>query len=122
MLRVADIAKLAYDGVAEKVAGVIHEGTLKRVMPGEYDPNTGKIEDETVTDLCRVIFDNERPVEDLFPAYVPGPTDQLVYIEGLTEMQPQEGDTLEAVGKSFAVTKVSDILHAGEFYSAIVTG
>lgn len=122
MLRVADIAKRAYDGVAGKIAGVIHEGTLKRVIPGEYDPNTGKIEDETVTDPCRVIFDNQAPVEDIFPGFVPGPKDQLAYIEGLTEMQPQEGDTLEAAGKSFSVTKVSDILHAGEFYSAIVTG
>lgn len=122
MLRVADIAKRAYDDVAGKIAGVIHEGTLKRVGEAVYDPVTGRYEATEETDSCRVIFDNERPVEDLFPAYVPGPKDQLAYIEGLTEMQPREGDTLEATGKSFAVTKVSDILHAGEFYSAIVTG
>lgn len=120
MLTVANIAKRAFDGVAGKVTDVIHEGTLKRVIPGEYDPNTGMVEDETVTDSCRAIFDNQQPLQDLFPDFVPGASDELVYLEGLTEMQPREGDSLETAGRTFAVIRTSDILRAQGLYSMIV--
>src|SRR5690554_2384662 len=120
MLRVADIAKRAYDGVAGKIAGVIHEATLIREGAPIYDPQTGQFTSSEETDSGRIVFDNAKPLTDAFPDFVPGPGDELAYVEGLTEMTPREGDRIEAADKAFAVKKVSDLLRAGAFYPVVV--
>lgn len=119
-LSVASIAKRAYDGVAGKVAGVIHEATLIREGEPTYNPETGQYVSSEETDTGRMIFDNATPLDDAFPDFVPGPGDELAYVEGLANMAPREGDRIEAADKAFAVKKVSDLLRAGAFYPVIV--
>lgn len=120
-LSVASIARRAYDGVAGKITGVIHEATLAQ-SSGEpvYDPETGQYTSSEVTETCRIVFDNATPLTDTFPDFVPGPGDELAYVEGLSALAPREGDRIEAAGKTFAVKKVSDLLRAGAFYPVIV--
>lgn len=119
-LSVASIAKRAYDGVAGKIAGVIHEATLIREGEPTYDPQTGQFTSSEETDTGRIVFDNAKPLTDVFPDFVPGPGDELAYVEGLHNMTPREGDRIEAVGRTFAVRQVSDLLRAGALYPIIV--
>lgn len=119
-LSVATIAKRAYDGVAGKITGVIHEATLKREGEPAYNPETGGYTSSEETEACRIVFDNATPLTDVFPDFVPGPGDELAYVEGLANMAPREGDRIEAADKAFAVKKVSDLLRAGAFYPVVV--
>jgi len=119
-LSVAQIAAKAMTAVAGRISGVIHDCTLSRVAEPVYDPSTGGLTSETVTETGRIVFDNERPAADIFPDYVPGPGEELAYIEGLVAMAPRESDSLEAAGKTFAILRVSDLLHSGGLYPVMV--
>lgn len=121
-MTVADIAAKALNGVAAKLSGVVHACVVSRETDGVFDPETGTFTSETVTDTGRIVFDNQTPPADLFPDYVPGPGEELAYIEGLTVLAPKEGDALTFDGKTFAILKSSDLLHAGAFYPVIVRG
>src|SRR5690606_15435600 len=87
---VASIAKKAMDAVAEKISGVVHSATLTRTTAGEYDPSTGTQTETTETDAGRLVLASETPAADIFPDYVPGPSEELAYIEGLTTLAPAE--------------------------------
>lgn len=119
-LSVASIAKRAMDKVGAKVSGVIHDATLSRSGPPVYDPETGGFVASTTTDTGRALFDNERPAADLFPDYVPGPGEELAYLEGLAAMVPREGDSLTTAGKVFSILRVGDLLRSGGLYPLVL--
>jgi len=119
---VASIAKGAMDAVSRKIGGVIHAAMLTRTIEGAYDPATGTQTSTTETDSGRLVLASETPVADIFPDYVPGPSEGLAYFEGLTVLAPAEGDAVTAGGVTYAVLRVRDILGAGGLYALVVRG
>lgn len=119
MISVAEIAAKAFTAVSGAMSGVIKPATLTRTTQGVYDPATGSYTTTTVTTGGRAIFDTSKPVEDVFPAYVIGPGESLVYFEGLS-WAPKETDEVTIDGQNYRVAIVSDVLHAGGLYAAIV--
>lgn len=118
MPTIAEIANAAYTAVGTAIPGVIKSATLTRTIQGEYDAEAGAYATTTQTATGRAVFDVSKPISDLFPDYVVGPTDKLVYLEGLS-LAPKEGDALSA-GGDFKVRAVADIALAGGLYAAVV--
>lgn len=119
MISVADIAAQAFGAVAGAMSGVVKPATLTRITQGVYNPATGSYTTTTATTGGRAIFDTSKPVEDVFPAHVIGPGESLVYFEGLS-WAPKETDAATIDGSSYQIAIVSDVLHAGGLYAAIV--
>ncbi|MCW2309722.1 hypothetical protein [Rhodobium gokarnense] len=117
---VATIAAKAFDGVAAKISGVIQSCTLTRTTQGAYDPSTGSYSTTTSTDTGRGLFDTSTKIEDALPGYIAGPTEKLVWIEGLDTLTPKENDGLTVGASSYTVMHVGDIVGAGSFYAATV--
>lgn len=120
MTTVAEIASEAFTAVAAELTGVVKSATLTRTVQGEYDPETGTFETTTSTDTGRAIFDTSTKIEDALPGYVAGPTEQLVWIEGLDTLEPKENDAIAIVGVDYTVKHVGDIVGAGSLYAATV--
>lgn len=120
MPTVAEIAKEAFDAVSEEMPDVIQAATLTRTTQGTvYDPETGTYPETTETFTCRALFGDEKAMADTFPAYVIGPNDRLVYVEGLATM-PKETDAMTIGGQAVTVTRVGDIVGVGTFFSLVV--
>lgn len=120
MPTVAEIAKEAFDGVAEEMPDVIQAASLTRTVRGEeYDSDTGSYLVTTETWPCRALFADENSMADAFPAYVIGPSDRMVYVEGLTTT-PNETDRMVIGGQPVIVQSVGDIVGVGTFFSLIV--
>ena len=120
MPTVAEIAKKAFDGVAAKMPGVINDATLTK--PGEgstYDPATGQWQEvpPTIYD-CRALIDTSTPLIDVFPAFVAGPGDTLIYLEGLTA-EPAKNDKISIGGAERIIQGTGDIVGAGEFFVVV---
>lgn len=118
MPTVAEIAAAAFGAVTNAIPGVVQGATLTRRTTGTYNPTTGSHSATTATSPCSVVFDIARPVRDLFPDYVIGPSEKLAYLEGLT-FAPKENDTLSIGG---TVKMVADIAGAGDLYAVILSG
>lgn len=120
MTTVSEIAREAFDAVAEEMPEVIQSATLTRTgKGGDYDPETGTFPGATETFAGRALFGGQAALADRFPAYVIGSSDRLVYLEGFTTV-PREGDAVTIGGKTFAILKVSDIVGVGSFFEAVV--
>lgn len=122
MSTVASIAKEAFDAVAAEFTDTtIKACSLTRVTdPGTYNPGTGEYEGRVETTATgRALFDTSTPVEDVFPAYVAGPSDRLVWLEGLS-LIPAENETIAIGGQNHTVKAVGDVVGAGTFFSAMV--
>lgn len=116
---VASIAKTAMDGVAAKVDGVIQAATLTRESEGTYDPDTGTYTPSTEEDTGRAVFASTDAAADIFPEYVIGPSDELIYLEGFTALAPKETDAVTAGGRTLTIMRSRDLLNTGEFYAVI---
>ncbi len=117
-LNVARIAKMAMDGAAKSITDAIHPATLTRTVQGTvYDPVTGRYPETTTTQTGRAVLDSVRPVQDLFPAYIVGPKDQLVLLEGFTSAR--ENDSLTFAGKTMIVRQSQDIVAAGSLFYCV---
>jgi hypothetical protein len=122
MPTVAEIAKEAFDAVAQEMPDVIQAATLTRTTQGAYDPVTGSHTTTTQAWACRALFADERALKglaDAFPSYVVGPSDRLTYIEGLAT-HPIEGDAITIGGKNYLAQIIADIVGVGTFFSVIV--
>lgn len=111
---VAEIAALAFDGVAGAITDAIHPATLTRTVQGAYDPATGSYSTTTTAQTGRAVIDTTKPMNDVFPAYVVGPRDQLILLEGMTSAK--ENDSLAFAGRTMIVMQVQDIVAAGSLF------
>ena len=118
MTTVAAISKLAFDGVAAKITDAVISATLARRTQGAYDDETGSYTITTTTQTGRIVVDGTTPVTDIFPAYVIGPADELVMLQGFTACQ--ENDVLTFGGADRVVMAVQDIAGAGTLFYAVV--
>lgn len=117
---VAEIAAAAFTKVNSKISGVIKACTITRTTQGEYDPSTGSYSTTTSTDTGRAVFDTKTKIEDALPGYVAGPTEKLVWIEGLDTITSVENDTIVIGGSNYVIKAVGDVAGAGAFFAATV--
>ncbi len=115
---IAAIAGMAFDAVGSAIDGVIQQATLKRTVRGDYDPVTGGYPETSQTWPCRALFGDAQAIVDKFPAYVIGPADRMLYLEGLGTA-PKESDTVMVGGQALIIMAVADIVGAGQFFSTV---
>lgn len=115
MTTVAAIAALAFTKVHAKITDVIRSSTLTKTVNGAYNLDTGAYAVTQTTHTCRSVEATANAVQDIFPDYVFGPSDRILFVEGLAVV-PSEGDDLD--GR--AVLAVGDIAGAGSFFAMIV--
>lgn len=115
---IAAIAGMAFDAVGGSIDGVIQPATLTRTAQGAYDPVTGTYATTTQTWSGRGLFGDAQAMADKFPAYVIGPTDRMLYLEGLGTA-PKESDTVMVGGQALIIMAVADIVGAGQFFSTV---
>lgn len=116
---VAAIAAEAMTSVASELTGVVKACTLTRTTRGEYDPAAGSHSTTTATATGRAVFDTSTKIEDALPGYVAGPTERLVWLEGLS-IVPKEADPIAIGGTDFTIAAVGDVAGAGTFFAATV--
>jgi len=117
-LTVAQIAAMAFNGVSGAIPDAIHPATLTRTVHGAvYDPVTGSYPTTTETQTGRVVVDTVKPVQDVFPAYVAGPGDELILLEGFTSAR--ENETLIFAGRTRVIRQVQDIVSAGSLFYCV---
>ncbi|MEB3419908.1 hypothetical protein ACFSDD_11050 [Salipiger marinus] len=117
MTTVAEISREAFDAVAAEIPDAIHAATLTRTTQGAYDVATGTYATTTATQTGRAVVDTVRPVADVFPAYVVGPGDELILLEGFTSAK--ENDSLTFAGRTRIVRQAQDIVAAGALFYVI---
>ena len=114
---VAEIAAEAYSAVAAEVTDAINDSVLTKEVQGAYDVATGQYTITTTTYPCRSVANTSSAIPDMFPDYIAGPSDALLFIEGLS-VAPVENDLLD--GR--VIREVGDIVEAGTFFAVIVRG
>jgi hypothetical protein len=123
---VAAIAAEAFTAVAEELPDVIKSCTITRTVQGAYDATTGAYSVTTTTYTGRALIATGGTVEggvastikDMFPNYVAGPADVVIFIEGLSTA-PKENDTVTIGGVARTIKAAGDIVGAGSFYVVI---
>ena len=123
---VAAIAAEAFSAVAEELPDVIKACTVTRTTQGAYNATTGAYSETTTTFAGRAVITTGSSVEgvgastikDLFPGYVAGPADVIIFLEGLSGA-PKENDTLTIGATTRTIKATGDIAGAGSFYVVI---
>lgn len=118
-ISVADIAKQAFDKVASKISGVIQAATITRTVNGTYNPTTGTYTQSTSTDTGRGVFASEDVAKDIFPDYIIGPSDEMIYLEGLKSLAPKETDNLAIGGRTLTIKRVRNLVNSGGLYAVM---
>lgn len=118
-MTVADIAAEAFTAVAAELPDVIKTCTITRTTQGVYDAVAGAYATTVATATGRAVFDTASKIDDALPGYVAGPSELLVYFEGLS-FAPQENDTAVVDSITYTVKAIGDIAGAGSFYAASV--
>lgn len=116
MPTVAEIAALALNAVDAAIPDATHSASLSFETQGAYNAVTGAYA-TTITTYTggRAVVDTVKPVADIFPDYVVGPSDSLIFLEGFVNV-PQENWTLTFNGNDWAIKRVQDILDAGTIF------
>jgi len=117
MTTVAAIAAEAFAAVALEVTDAIHAASLSEDTQGAYDTATGAYAITTTTATGRAVVASETPVNDIFPAYIAGPADELILLEGFTAAR--ENMRLTFAGWVRTVTQVQDIVNAGSLFYVV---
>ncbi|MBL4700115.1 MAG: hypothetical protein JKX85_02560 [Phycisphaeraceae bacterium] len=117
---VAQIAKKAFDAVAKAIPDSIHECMLEREgEAGEYDAVSGEYStSEPEIWTGRALVSTGTAIRDTFPDYVAGPTDVLIYLEGLS-IAPLENDRVTIKSKTRLIVYTGDIVEAGTFFAMV---
>jgi len=119
MTTVAAISTEAFDAVAAAVTDAIHGVTLSYVTRGTYDPATGAYPAVTTPITGgRGVLDVSKPIADIFPGYVAGPSEKLILIEGITTA-PKEGWTVNFNSVDYEIKRVLDIMDAGTLFYVV---
>lgn len=114
---VAQIAAKAFGSVARKITDAIHSASVTTTTQGGYNPATGTYAVTTATQTGRAVFANEKPITDVFPAYVVGPSDQLILLEGFTACA--ENNALAIGANAMTIMQVQDIAGAGSLFYVV---
>jgi hypothetical protein len=118
MVLVAEIADLALAKVGAKVTDAIITSTLFEPTQGAYSTVTGTYAaGETNHGSMSMVVQTEKPIQDLFPDYIKGDGDQLVFLRG--DVAPEEGWELRGA-KTYTIRAVQDILGNGTIFNAVV--
>lgn len=118
MVTVADISKEAFDAVAAELGGVVHDATLTYDVLGEHNPTTGVAVATPTTATGRAVFGTAAAIASRFPAYVIGPDDLLIMLEGFTTV-PRVGWRVTINSIERTIKAVGDIAGAGDFFEVI---
>ncbi len=112
-ISVADINKWALDAVAGAISGVVHDATMSDNAQGSYDVASGAYSDSSTTYTGgRAVIDTVKPPQDVFPEYVAGPAEQLIWLEGFTTVAA-ENWSLTFNGATRQILRVQDVLESG---------
>ncbi|ANL84672.1 hypothetical protein [Rhizobium phaseoli] len=125
---VAAIAAEAFTAVAAEVSGVVQSCTLTKVTQGAYNAATGQYSETTTTATGRAVIATGGSVEggiastikDMFPAYVAGPADVVMFLIELSAA-PKENDKITVGGVARTIKAAGDIVGAGALYVVIAT-
>lgn len=113
MTTIANIAALALARVSAKITDAVWDATVTQIARVAYTVATNTYS-ETLTVLTgRAVFCTDKPVEDVFPDFVAGPSDQLLL---LTISALAENDTVAIAGITRDVRAVQKI-GPGVFYA-----
>lgn len=118
MTTIAAIAAEAFTAVSAELTDVIKSCTVTRTTQGEYDADAGEYETTTSSQTGRALIDQSTPISDIFPAYVVGPKDTMIWLEGLATA-PLENDTVTIGGTTRIITAVGDVVGAGGLFSVV---
>lgn len=114
---VAQIAARAFTAVAARITDAIHDASLSDDAQGAYDTATGVYAITTTTAIGRAVVASEKAIPDIFPAYIAGPADELILLEGFTACR--ENMRLTFAGWVRTVTQVQDIVNAGSLFYVV---
>jgi hypothetical protein len=117
MFTVGEINAMAVDAVQAAIPDAVHSASLSEDTQGAYDNATGAYAITTVTAAGRAIVETAKPIADIFPAYVVGPSDELVWLEGFTAAR--ENMRLTFGGWVRHVTQSQDVLGAGSAFYVV---
>lgn len=123
---VAAIALEAFTAVAEELSDVIQTCTLTKVTQGAYNAATGAYSETTATYTGQALIATGGTVEggvastikDIFPAYVAGPADVVMFLRGLSAA-PKENDKITVASVARTIKATGDIIGVGSFYVVI---
>lgn len=126
MTTVAEIALEVFTAIAEELPEVVKDCTLTKSTKGAYNASAGTYSETPSTYTGKAIITTGGTVEginstlrDSFPAYVAGPTDINMMLQGLSTA-PEKNDTLTIGSDIWTVKLVGDIVGVGEFFIVIV--
>lgn len=126
MTTVAEIALEVFTALAEELPDVVKACTLTKVTKGTYDATTGAYSETPATYTGQAIITTGGTVEginstlrDAFPAYVAGPTDINMILQGLSAA-PEKNDTLTIGSDDWTIKLVGDVVGVGELFIVIV--
>lgn len=117
-LSVADIAKLAFDGVAGAITDVIGSATLTFETQGAYNASTRTYATTTTVLTGRAYIGTAAAIASSFPAFVAGPDDTLMGLEGFSQV-PDIGVQVTFNSVTREIKAVGDIAGAGGFTEVI---
>lgn len=117
-ITIAQIAAKALTAVSKAIPDAVHTATLARVTQGMlYNATTGVYPKIILTQTARVVFSNVSAGYGMFPAYTFGPSDEVLFIEGVTSVH--DGDTITIGDKVRTVVANQDIGGAGTAFMAV---
>ena len=114
-MKVADIAAMALNAVSPVITDAVHSATVTRTYNGAYDVTNGVYQTITVAQTGRVVFSSTSPGRDMFPGYVVGPSDEVLMLEGFTDIA--ENDVIMAAGRTLTIMAAQDIGGAGTLFN-----
>lgn len=117
MTTVTEIAGRAFDRVSARITDAVHSASIVRTTNGAYNASTGAYATTTATTTGRAVFANETPIEDIFPDYVVGASDQMLILEGFASVK--ENDDITIGGVTRTVRRVQDIAGAGSVFYVV---
>ena len=117
MTTIAQIAAEALDGVSLDITDAVPAATLTRTTNGAYDADNDVYSTTAETWTGRAVFCDMTAAGDIFPAYVVGPSDELLFLEGFTSVL--KNDVLTIGARDFTVMEVQDIGGAGSIFYAV---
>lgn len=121
MTTVADIAKEAYDGIAAEFGdNVVKAAVVTKNAPGAYTASTGVRGVTATSEAGRAIFATAKALAIKFPAYVAGPGDLMVGLEGFL-IAPEVNDTVTIESVDRTIVQIGDIAQAGDLFDAVIT-
>jgi hypothetical protein len=122
MTSVAEIALEVFTALAAELPDVVKACTLTKVTQGAYDATAGSYGEATATYTGQAIITTGGTIEglnstikDVYPAYVAGPTDINMILQGLSAA-PEKNDKVTIGSNTWTITLVGDVVGVGELF------